>query len=108
MIQSWLSLVLNMMIMVMAALLTTLAVKLHAKSGFTGASLVTLMGFGEALAGIVVNYTLLETSIGAVSRLKTFSQKVKPEDKDDEDIMPPKQWPQSGLVELRGVSASYE
>lgn len=101
-------LVLDLVVMVMAALLTTLAVRLHAKSGFAGASLVTLMGFGEILSGIVVFYTLLETSIGAIARLKTFSETVKPEDKDDEDIVPPEQWPQRGLVELKGISASYK
>lgn len=108
MIQSWLTLVLDLVVMVMAALLTTLAVRLHADSGFAGASLVTLMSFGEMLAGIVTFYTLLETSIGAIARLKTFSETVRPEDRDEEDIVPPEQWPESGLVELKGISASYK
>jgi ABC-type multidrug transport system fused ATPase/permease subunit len=108
MIQQWLNLVLDLVVMVMAATLTTLSVRLHSNSGFTGASLVTLMSFGSNLSGIVIFYTRLETSIGAIARLKTFSEKVKPEDRVDEDIIPPEQWPQSGVVELKGVSASYE
>lgn len=107
MIQSWLTLVLNIVVMVMAALLTTLAVRLHANSGFAGASLVTLMSFGDNLAGIVTFYTSLETSIGAIARLKTFSETVRPEEKEDEDVVPPEQWPRHGLVELKGISASY-
>lgn len=102
-----LNLVLALVVMVMAAVLTTLAVQLHSNSGFIGASLVTLMGFGENLSGIVIYYTRLETSIGAVARLKSFNENVKPEDKDGEDIVPPEQWPQSGTIELKGVSASY-
>lgn len=107
MIQSWLTLVLNLVVMVMAAILTTLAVRLHANSGFAGASLVTLMSFGDNLSGIVTFYTQLETSIGAIARLKTFNENVKPESKDDEDIIPTEEWPQNGMVEMTGVSASY-
>ncbi|KAF7558131.1 hypothetical protein G7Z17_g146 [Cylindrodendrum hubeiense] len=107
MIQQWLNLVLDLVVMVMAAVLTALAVRLHSNSGFAGASLVTLMSFGESLSGIVIFYTKLETSIGAIARLKSFNENVKPEDRDEENIVPPEQWPQSGLVELKGVSASY-
>jgi ABC-type multidrug transport system fused ATPase/permease subunit len=108
MIQSWLKLVLNLVVMVMATVLTALAIRLHSNSGFAGASLVTLMNFGENLSGIVTFYTKLETSLGAISRLKTFNENVKPEDKGDEDIIPPEQWPQSGVVDLECISASYE
>ncbi|RYP73609.1 hypothetical protein DL771_003497 [Monosporascus sp. 5C6A] len=108
MIQQWLNLVLDLVVMVMAAVLTALAVQLHSNSGFAGASLVTLMGFGENLSGIVIYYTRLETSIGAIARLKTFNENVKPEERDEEDIVPPERWPQSGVIELKGVSASYD
>lgn len=108
MIQSWLGLVLDLMVMVMATVLTTLAVRLHSNSGFAGASLVSLMSFGDNLSGIVIFYTQLETSIGAIARLKTFSDGVKPEDRDEEDVIPPEQWPLKGVVELKGVSAAYE
>jgi ABC-type multidrug transport system fused ATPase/permease subunit len=108
MIQSWLNLVLDLVVMVMAAVLTTLAVRLHSNSAFAGASLFSLMSFGENLSGIVTYYTKLETSIGAVARLKTFNETVKPEDREEEDIVPPEEWPQNGVVELKGVSAIYE
>ncbi|KAI0965812.1 putative ABC multidrug transporter [Xylaria arbuscula] len=108
MIQQWLNLVLNLVVAVLAAILTALAVQLNANSGFTGASLVTLMSFGESLSGIVLFFTRLETSLGAISRLKTFNETVKPEDKDDEDLVPPEDWPQKGVIEMKGVSASYD
>lgn len=108
MVQQWLNLVLNIVVMIMAAVLTTLAVRMHSSSGFTGASLVTLMGFGESLSDIVIFYTRLETSIGAISRLKTFSETVRSEDTEEEDLIPPMQWPQTGSISMNGVSASYQ
>ncbi|KAG9504746.1 hypothetical protein J7337_004722 [Fusarium musae] len=108
MVQEWLNLVLDMVVMLLAAVLTILAVRLHSNSGFTGASLVTLMSFGESLSGIVIYYTRLETSIGAISRLKTFNATVKPEGKEGEDMVPPENWPQHGSVKLNNVSASYQ
>ncbi|KAF7591124.1 hypothetical protein BBP40_001960 [Aspergillus hancockii] len=108
MIQEWLNLVLDLVVMVMAVILTSLSVRLHSNSTFAGASLFSLMSFGENLSGIVMFYTKLETSIGAIARLKTFNETVKPEDRDEEDIVPSEQWPQSGAVELTGVSAQYD
>jgi ABC-type multidrug transport system fused ATPase/permease subunit len=108
MIQQWLNLVLDVVVMIMAVLLTTLAVRLHSNAGFAGASMVSLMSFGENLSGIVISYTKLETSLGAISRLKTFQTDVKPEDRDDEDVFPQRNWPSSGSIKLRNVSASYE
>jgi len=108
MIQNWLSLVLGLVVMVLAVILVTLSIKLHSQSAFAGAALYSLISLGDNLAGIVLNYTKLETSIGAISRLKSFNETIKPEDKEVEDIIPSKQWPHSGVIELKGVSADYE
>ncbi|KAF3400199.1 Canalicular multispecific organic anion transporter 1 [Penicillium rolfsii] len=111
MIQEWLNLVLNVVVMVIATALTTLAVRLHSNSAFAGASMYSLMTFGESLSGIVIHYTRLETSISAIARLKAFNEAVTPEDRDrpgEEDIVPDPKWPDRGLVELRGVSAQYK
>lgn len=72
-----------------------------------GASLVTLMTFGSGLTQFIQSYTLLETSLGAVHRLKTFSEKVKSESQPGEDVIPEFSWPQRGEIEIKGVSASY-
>ena len=108
MIQEWLNLVLGLVVMVIAVVLVTLSVRLHSSSNFAGAALYSLITLGENLAGIVLYYTRLETSIGAIARLKTFNETVKPEDRDEENLIPPEQWPQSGVVEFKGVSAGYE
>jgi ABC-type multidrug transport system fused ATPase/permease subunit len=108
MIQQWLNLVLDLVVAVIAGILTALAVQLCSNSGLTGASLVTLMSFGDSLSGIVIYFTRLETSIGAIARLQTFNETVKPEDTSEGDLVPPEDWPQKGVIELKGVSASYE
>lgn len=107
MIQEWLNLVLNLVVMVIAAALTTLAVCMRSNSAFAGASLFSLMSFGTNLSEIVIYYTKLEISIGAIARLKTFNETVTPEDLETEDIVPDENWPRRGMVELKGVSARY-
>jgi len=108
MIQRWLLFVLNAVVAVVAVVVVALATQMRANEGFTGASLVTIMGFGDTLANIIRCYTLLETSIGAVSRLKTFSDTTHPEDLPGEDVVPPESWPETGLIEIRNISASYD
>lgn len=107
MIQEWLNVVLDVVVMILAVALTTFAVRFHSNSAFAGAALYSLLSFGENLAGIVLFWTKLETSLGAIARLKTFNETVTPEDRDEEDIDAPEQWPQCGVVELKGVSARY-
>jgi ATP-binding cassette subfamily C (CFTR/MRP) protein 1 len=107
MIQRWLLFVLNVVVGVLAVIVVTLATQLRANQGFTGASLVSIMGFGESLANIIRMYTTLETSIGAVSRLKSFTENTKAEDRPGEDVIPPETWPSKGTIEIRNVMASY-
>ena len=112
MIQRWLAFSLNVLVAVMATVVVTLATLVRFGGGshtaFTGASLVLLMSFGEEIGYIMSSYTQLETSIGAVSRLKTFSETVKGEGHDDGAVVRdlPPHWP-TGHVKLENVSASY-
>jgi ABC-type multidrug transport system fused ATPase/permease subunit len=107
MIQNWLSLVLGLLVMGMCTVLTTLTIKFRSSSGFAGASMVTLMGLGSELTYLVLYLTQLETSLGAISRCKTFTDTVSPEDTPEETVEPPQDWPQQGVITLDGVSASY-
>ncbi|KAF4338148.1 ABC transporter [Fusarium beomiforme] len=110
MIQHWLTFVLQLVVALLATLVVILTtqVKLLTRVGFVGASLATLMSFGETATILIMMYTLLETSLGAVSRLKSFSDNVLPEGGEDGDsIEPPPSWPQSGAIEIRNISASY-
>lgn len=107
-IQRWLGLVLRLMVAILAIVVVALATQLKSNTAFTGASLVTLMSFSEGPMYVITMYTLLETSIGAVARLKDFSQTVQPEGSDSEDFVPPPLWPMQGKISINDVSASYE
>ncbi|GJC90927.1 ABC transporter FUM19 [Colletotrichum liriopes] len=98
MIQQWLSTVLLALVGLIATVITALAVRLGTNPGFTGASFVTLMTLSSAISELMQGYTLVETSIGAVNRLRAFSQNVTPEDEDDNDVEPP-------TMALRGCHA---
>ncbi|KAK7192380.1 Canalicular multispecific organic anion transporter 1-like protein 2 [Paraphaeosphaeria sporulosa] len=108
MIQEWLNLVLGMVVMVIAVILVVLSIQFHTQSAFAGASLYSLITLGENLAGIVLYYTRLETSIGAIARLKKFNESVAPEDKEREDLIPSEQWPHTGAVQIVDASAAYD
>ena len=43
-----------------------------------------------------------------MSRIKTFSESVKPENIPGEEVQPPLEWPMKGRINIRGISASYE
>ncbi|KAM0274379.1 hypothetical protein ACHAQH_007916 [Verticillium albo-atrum] len=107
MIQRWLSLTMEILVVVVAIIIVSLATQTGGNSGFTGASLVTLMSLSDVITWLIRNYTALETSIGAVSRIKTFSEKVMSEKREHEDVEPPAEWPQAGNIDLKDVSASY-
>ncbi|KAK1838251.1 ABC multidrug transporter [Colletotrichum chrysophilum] len=107
MIQQWLVSAMHIMVAFIAVILVALATQLRTNSGFTGASLVTLMSWGETISMLLRFYTQLETSIGAVARIKNFAENVRSESLEGEDIEPAEDWPENGSIILKGVSASY-
>ncbi|KAF3807197.1 ABC transporter FUM19 [Colletotrichum gloeosporioides] len=107
MVQRWLSFVLGIVVALIAVLVVTLSTQLRSNAGFAGASMVSIMSFGRTLANLVEKYTLLETSIGAVVRLRSFSENTPREKLAGEVVFPPASWPEKALVEIKGVSASY-
>ncbi|KAG9229339.1 P-loop containing nucleoside triphosphate hydrolase protein [Amylocarpus encephaloides] len=107
MVQRWLLFYLQVIVAILAIVVVTLATQLRSSTSMTGVSLVTLMTFGDILNYIMRWYTQIETSIGAVGRLKSFSDKVKPEGIDDQEMEVPNGWPLKGAIKIEGVSASY-
>lgn len=95
------------MVGVIAVIVTALATQLKTGTGFTGASLLTLMNLTGNINQLMRNYAELETSIGAVNRMRMFSKTVKPEDEDDKDSPIPDAWPSEGGFYLESVSATY-
>lgn len=65
------------------------------------------MTFNESLAQIIKDWTILETSFGAIARLKSFSTHTVSENLPKEVGLAPDNWPSRGAVEFTNVSASY-
>lgn len=108
MVQEWLMTTLYLIVTGIAVLLISLSTQLRTNAGMTGASLVTLLNFSSTVSNLIRSYTSLETSLGAVARLRSFSETVKPEDQPGEDMMPPENWPREARIDIRDVSASYD
>ena len=51
---------------------------------------------------------MLETSLGAIARLKDFEAETEFEDKPCEIIAPPADWPSRGLLEIEAISVEYK
>ncbi|KAJ0309685.1 hypothetical protein COL5a_010635 [Colletotrichum fioriniae] len=109
-IQRWLTLVLGLTVAGLAILLTTLGVTLRGRldAGFLGVALVSMMNLGQSLAALITFWTLLETSLGAISRVKTFSEDTpteKPREIMDTRVLAG--WPSQGSVVIENWSAHY-
>ncbi|EXK46342.1 hypothetical protein FOMG_00066 [Fusarium oxysporum f. sp. melonis 26406] len=107
MVQRWLYLTLNVVVSVTATALVGLITQLRSSSSLSGASLVTLMTLSQSLSDIVRFYAALETSIGAVARLRNFTTKTGTERISHDEGKRDERWPSKGNVEARGIWATY-
>ncbi|GAD96588.1 ABC multidrug transporter, putative [Paecilomyces variotii No. 5] len=108
-VQRWLTLVLDLMVAGIATLLIILVVKLRPglNSASVGVALLNVIMFSQSIKLLVTYWTNLETHIGAIARVKVFSESVKSEDLPTENSSVPKSWPSNGNIEFKDVSASY-
>ncbi|KAF9878698.1 ABC multidrug transporter [Colletotrichum karsti] len=107
-IQAWLSFVLNLVVAVLAVTLVTIVVIWHDKfsAGSVGVSLVMVIGFSEILSRLIQSWTKLESSVGAVSRIRHFMSDTETEATSGRRSPPP-QWPLAGSINFSGVVAYY-
>ncbi|KAJ8107918.1 hypothetical protein ONZ43_g6583 [Nemania bipapillata] len=109
MVQQWLTLVLNLVTAALAVLIVGLAVRLRdsISASLTGVSLVQLITLAETLKLLIQFWTSLETSLGAVARIKNFSEETPNEKLPGENQQPPQNWPAHGHIDFRDISSSY-
>lgn len=110
-IQRWLTLVLELTVMAIAIVLVTLALTLpHTSSASAiGLAMLNVINFGNGLANVINTWTRLETSLGAIARLRSFLDET-PTEEDHPASNPEllKGWPQYGRIELKEVTARYK
>ncbi|KAF4333749.1 Canalicular multispecific organic anion transporter 2 [Fusarium beomiforme] len=106
-IQRWLELVLDLFVAGMAILLVTIALRIPGTTseGAIGLAMVNLLGLNLTLTTVIDQWTTLETSLGAIARLKSFIQSTPNENKQGETEIPAN-WP-LGEVVFDSVTASY-
>ncbi|ETS76400.1 hypothetical protein PFICI_11787 [Pestalotiopsis fici W106-1] len=108
MIQRWLTFVLDTIVALIAIIVVALSVALKSSGGLAGVALTQVMSLSMMLTTIVLQWTIVETSIGSVGRIKAFVESTPSENKDGEDLEPPPAWPTKGSIQLDNVSAFYE
>ncbi|TGO61944.1 hypothetical protein BCON_0023g00020 [Botryotinia convoluta] len=108
-IQRWLGLVLDLLVTALAVILMVLIVKLRTdiSPGYVGLALLNVMTFNQSLTLIIKEWTLMETAVGAVSRLKSFAATTVSESLPSEVESVPENWPAFGAIEFKNVKASY-
>ncbi|GJN80117.1 hypothetical protein PLIIFM63780_003641 [Purpureocillium lilacinum] len=107
-IQNLLGFVLDCTVAAVAAGLVATVVVWRDKfsTGSVGVSLVTVVGFSETLARLVHSWTGLESSIGAVSRVKRFVDEVPLEGTGSKQPLP-RGWPDTGSIEISELVSAY-
>lgn len=87
-IQKWLVLVLDLVVAGLAVVLVGIAVALrsHMNPGFLGLALVNMMDLSHSLTNLVQYWTNLETTLGAIARIKDFSENTPAEWAPGEDF----------------------
>ncbi|KAL2157845.1 hypothetical protein VTH06DRAFT_4897 [Thermothelomyces fergusii] len=108
-VQRWLTLVLDLVVAAIAVLLVVLVVALRGTlaAGGVGLALLNVIQFSQNIKLLVSFWTTLETHIGSVARIKSFTESAVPEDLPEENQQPPPGWPSAGAIEFDKLSASY-
>ncbi|RGP71223.1 multidrug resistance [Fusarium longipes] len=108
-VQRWLTLVLDMIVTVIAVLVVILVTQLRGvlPAGLVGVALVNIIQFSQHLKLLLTFWTTLETHIGAISRIKSFTSDTASENEPQEKEQPPSVWPSKGTILFDKVSAGY-
>lgn len=110
-VQRWLILVLDLCVCGVATLLVAMAVKFPDKTNENalGLAMLSIVTFSETLVLFVESFAGLELALGAVARVRNFCRDTPTEEeKDVEQVHAvPDNWPATGDIEFRDVSASY-
>jgi ATP-binding cassette subfamily C (CFTR/MRP) protein 1 len=108
-IQRWLALVIDLLVAALAVLLVALIVRFRngSDAGLVGVALLSIMSFNESLTVVILNWTALETSLGAISRIKSFVGSTSSENLLQECQEVPAEWPANGSITVSNISAAY-
>ncbi|KAI0555381.1 putative ABC transporter [Xylaria curta] len=109
-LQRWLNIVLDLLAAAIATSVVAIAVGFRGRvSGAqVGIALNIMLVANTTLLRLVENWTLLETSIGAIVRLRTLENMTPVEGGRRVNLDPAQDWPQRGHIQLKYATASYQ
>ncbi|KAI0859592.1 putative ABC transporter [Xylaria cubensis] len=109
-LQRWLNIVLDLLAAAIATSVVAIAVGFrgHVSGAQVGIALSIMLVANTTLLRLVENWTLLETSLGAIARLRTLDNMTPVEGGRGASLDPAQDWPQRGHIQLKYVTASYQ
>ncbi|KAM0544992.1 hypothetical protein ACHAPJ_011573 [Fusarium lateritium] len=110
-VQRWLILVLSLIATGTELVVIGAAIALRTKvsAGLVGLAVVHVTTLAKSLSDLVMQWTDMETSLGAVSRIYRFSRETPREGQSDEGSSNLLEgWPLPGSITFENVSATYE
>ncbi|KAH6893257.1 P-loop containing nucleoside triphosphate hydrolase protein [Thelonectria olida] len=109
-IQRWLTLVLDLVVALLTIILVVFAVTLRGKvnPSLLGVALVNMMRLGANMKGIILEWSVLETSLGAITRIRAFSEDTPSELQPGQDSQPQEEWPKTGALKVTNMSVQYD
>ncbi|CAF9932594.1 MAG: hypothetical protein GOMPHAMPRED_006615 [Gomphillus americanus] len=93
----------------MAVVTIALAISIRRTTdpGALGVALTSILFLDAQFNYLMLTWTELETSLGAISRIRNYEQDTPSETDSSKNLEPSKSWPAIGKVEFKNVSASY-
>nr|POE78011.1 multidrug resistance-associated protein 1 [Quercus suber] len=110
-VQRWLGIVLDLIVAGAAVLLMTLATQVRSTTsgGALGVALVNVLNFNITLGFLIEKWTALETSLGAVARVKNFEKEMSSQTgPPNHAVNLPIGWPSAGELVIDNISAVYK
>ncbi|KAK2609358.1 hypothetical protein QQS21_002139 [Conoideocrella luteorostrata] len=107
-IQRWLTLVIDLSVLGIATVLvsTALCIKDTTTQGAIGLALLNLVNFGVVIGRLVEVWVSLETSLGAISRIRSFAENTPIEQDREQASLPPGCLKQ-GAIQIIDVTSTY-
>lgn len=108
-IQRWLNLTLDVILLLVAVIVETFAVVFtsQASESGTGLALLALLNFAMYMQMCITAWTNMETSLGAMARIRYFVEETPVEDEPEEPATLDKNWPHEGSLTVSDLTTSY-
>ncbi|KYK59789.1 hypothetical protein DCS_00923 [Drechmeria coniospora] len=109
-IRRGLNLVLDLIVAVLAVVMISVAVLLRGSTNaaFAVVALCNMMDLSDVMKASISVWTIFETSIGAVARMRSFGEPTPCENLPQESHTPPANWPRHGTIAMDAVTVAYK